>query len=242
MKPYYEQGGITIYHGDCRDVLPQLGPVDHVIGDPPYDSQTHAGARTGGDGSVVVEIGFAPVNSDLWFVSPLVALARRWVVLFCSLEQLGSYRHVSGDAWVRGGFWRRPDGCPQFTGDRPGQPGEGLAIMHRKGKKAWNGGGHHAYWEQGIERNDRQHPTQKPEPLMSKLVADFTKPDDVVLDPFMGSGTTLVAAKRLGRKAIGIELEEKHCEIAAKRLQQSALPLMGDAQEIDAVARTPNFL
>ena len=225
MKPYYQDEATTIYHGDCLDVLRYCSSADVVLTDPPYDTQTHDGARTGGDGSVVLEIGFAPVNDDLWFVGPLLAQAQRWVVCFCSLEQLGAYRKVAGEAWVRGGFWRRPDGCPQFTGDRPGQPGEGLAILHRKGKKAWNGGGHHAYWEYGIERVDRVHPTQKPEALMCQLVMQFTNPGETILDPFMGSGTTLVAAKRLGRKAIGIELEEKYCEIAAKRLAQGALPL-----------------
>jgi site-specific DNA-methyltransferase (adenine-specific) len=97
--------------------------------------------------------------------------------------------------------------------------------MHGPGKKTWNGGGRHAYWEHGVERVARVHPAQKPEGLMRDLVHDFSMPDETILDPFMGSGTTLVAAKRLGRKAIGIELEEKYCEIAAKRLQQEALPL-----------------
>lgn len=225
MTPYYEQDGITIYHGDCADVFCHLGRVDHVITDPPYDDKTHKGARTGGDGSVVVEMGFGAINSDLEFVPRLLILARRWVVCFCSLEQLGAYRTASGASWVRAGFWRRPDGCPQFTGDRPGQPGEGLAIMHNKGKKAWNGGGHHAFWEYGIERTDRVHPTQKPEQLMCQIVTQFTTPGETILDPFTGSGTTLIAAKRLGRKAIGIEREEKYCEIAAKRLSQGALNL-----------------
>jgi len=69
------------------------------------------------------------------------------------------------------------------------------------------------------------HPTQKPESLMLRLIETFTKRDAVVCDPFMGSGTTLLAGKRLGRKVIGIELDERYCEIAARRLQQDALPL-----------------
>jgi site-specific DNA-methyltransferase (adenine-specific) len=71
--------------------------------------------------------------------------------------------------------------------------------------------------------SDREHVTQKPESLIAELLS--IAPDGCVLDPFMGSGTTLVAAKRLGRKAIGIEVEERYCEIAAKRLQQGALPM-----------------
>ena len=72
----------------------------------------------------------------------------------------------------------------------------------------------------GIHKEPRWHPTQKPVRLMRELVGLFSSPGQVVLDPFMGSGTTLVAAKKLGRKAIGIEIEEKYCEIAAKRLSQ----------------------
>lgn len=146
-------------------------------------------------------------------------------MLFCSMEMLGAYREQAGDAWVRAGFWRRPDGAPQITGDRPGQPGEGLAIMHRPGRKRWSGGGHHAFYEHCVVKHDRVHPTQKPESLMRELVSLYSEPGEIVLDPFMGSGTTLVAAKRLGRIGIGIELEEKYCEIAARRLQQEALPL-----------------
>jgi adenine-specific DNA-methyltransferase len=79
-------------------------------------------------------------------------------------------------------------------------------------------------WRFPIER-ERDHPAQKPLALMGQIVAISSRPGDLVLDPFMGSGTTLVAAKRAGRKAIGIEREEKYCEAAANRLAQGALPL-----------------
>ncbi len=139
MKPYYQHAGITIYHGDCREILPSLGIVDHVITDPPYDAQTHAGARTAGrdsDGSMenarinAIRIDFDPLDVAAT-VGVLLAISKRWTVAFCGLEMLGDYRRASGDAWIRAGFWRRPDGAPQFTGDRPGQPGEGIAIMHK---------------------------------------------------------------------------------------------------------------
>lgn len=248
MQPYYEQSGITIYHGDCREVIgveskaaaeypnkadgeasepsgarrPSTHWIDVVITDPPYDARTHEGARSHGD--TESKINFPPLDVAL-ALPPILAAARRWVVAFCTMEMIAAYQSASGAAWVRAGFWRRPDGAPQFTGDRPGTPGDALAIMHRVGKKRWNGGGQHAYWECGVERSDRVHPAQKPLALMRHLVADFSDVGEVILDPYMGSGTTIVAAKALNRRAIGIELEEKYCEIAAKRLQQEALPL-----------------
>lgn len=226
FTPYYDQDGITIYHGDCREILPQLVPVDHVISDPPYDARTHANARKTRDDRIAID--FAPLD-----VAPTVAIllpfARRWCICFCTMEMLGAYRDASGAAWIRAGFWKR-HGAPQFTGDRPAQPGEAIAIMHRTGKKRWNGGGLAAFYEHNNDQV-RFHPTEKPESLMREIVALFTDAGEMILDPFMGSGTTLVAAKRLGRKAIGIELDEKYCEIAAKRLQQGALDLFQHAPE-----------
>jgi hypothetical protein len=223
VTPYYDQAGIVIYHGDCLDVLPTLGQVDHVITDPPYDAKTHDGARYGFH-ETSSKIPFAPLNVSQT-VPLMLSAARAWAVAFCSLEMFGAYRDAAGDRWVRAGFWRRTNGVPQFTGDRPGQPGEGIAIMHAgRVAKAWHGSGSHAFWEHPIVSNG-PHPTTKPEPLMAQLVALFTSHGETIADPFMGSGTTLVAAKRLGRKAIGIELNEAYCEIAAKRLSQGALPL-----------------
>ena len=227
MKPYYADSKVTIFHADYRDVLSAIEPVHCVITDPPYDERTHQGARSHGQNESKID--FAPLDVAAT-VPLLLCKSLRWTVCFCTMEMIFEYRRVAPLSWVRAGFWRRPDGAPQFTGDRPATPGDAIAIMHGPSKKRWNGGGRHAYYEFGVERGDwRVHPTQKPEPLMVALVSDFSDVGETVLDPFMGSGTTLVAAKRLGRKAIGIELDERYCEVAAKRLAQGALDLFGEA-------------
>jgi site-specific DNA-methyltransferase (adenine-specific) len=239
LVPYYSDGIVRIFYGDCCDILPELPDVDHVITDPPYDAMTHDGARaadrggphgmTHGRVSKPIVMGFAPF--DVAAQLPLLlASARRWVIAFCALEMLGDYKREAGERWVRGGFWHRLDGAPQFTGDRPGQPGDGLAIMHALGKKTWNGGGHAAFWASNVVKVDRQHPAQKPEPLMRALVRQFTDEGDLILDPFAGSGTTGVAANRLGRRCILSEKEERSVEIAAKRCQQGALDLFPDSR------------
>lgn len=257
MTPYYEHAGVTIYHGDCREILPLVGYVDHVITDPPYSDYVHSKSRRGGTDAPALDgsgrlvpssfsrektFGFDALTPEvrraaaLWFA----VFARRWILVFSDVESSGLWRDDlvaaedrDGDTpleYVRTGAWVKIGATPQFTGDRPATGFEAITIAHRRGRKKWNGGGSHAVWSYPIVLNrshsdPRLHTTQKPEPLMLELVRLFTDGGDTVLDPFMGSGTTLAAAKRLGRKAIGIELEEKYCEIAAKRLQQEALPL-----------------
>jgi hypothetical protein len=92
--------------------------------------------------------------------------------------------------------------------------------MHPVGRKVWNGGGRAAIWRHLVERGEKEHPTQKPVTLMHELVELFTQPEHVILDPFMGSGTTGVAALRTGRAFIGIERDERYFEIACSRLRQ----------------------
>lgn len=218
---------------DSREWLPRLpdGFADHVITDPPYDEHTHAGLMSAatsksttrttgrkGERPRMVDLDFEPLDDVDGHAPALVRLARRWCLAFCSVEMLGDYRRAAGESWVRAGFWHRPDGAPQFSGDRPGQPGEGLAIMHRAGRKRWNGGGHRAFWSFGVEHEDRVHPTQKPLALMLRLVEQFTDPGDVVLDPFCGSGTTGVACLRLGRRFVGVERDPRYAALARERL------------------------
>jgi site-specific DNA-methyltransferase (adenine-specific) len=150
---------------------------------------------------------------------PLVDVSLRWVILFCAIEQLGRYQDAVGDAWIRAGAWVKTNPTPQFTGDRPATWGEGIAIMHRPGRKLWNGGGHPASWHYAINTSKhRVHETQKPTKLMLELVRLFSDPDELVWDPYCGSGTTGVACLRLGRRFLGHEMQPHYAAVAAERL------------------------
>lgn len=227
MTPYYDSGGITIYLGDCREVLPSLGPVDHVITDPPYSPTTHNGARSllsdnrmGGTGDNQGRIDFEAVDAAFVRHAFTLASPERWCLASLDWRHVGPLECVppEGMRFVRFGVWVKPDGAPQFTGDRPATGWEAIAILHKLGgKMRWNGGGHRAVWTHSIAREE--HPTAKPLGLLKELVSLFTDPGELILDPFMGSGTTLRAAKDLGRRAIGIEIEERWAETAAIRLE-----------------------
>ena len=227
MSPWKEKigsGDATLYMGDCRDILPTLGRVDAVITDPPYgESATHAGHLS----SVMLKngepagqaLGFDGIRGDelVGMAVAWVEAATRWVVFTCEWK----YLHLLDERGllVRFGIWRKPDGAPQFTGDRPGTGWEAVAICHRPGKKRWNGGGHHAFWEYPKGQNNSGHPTGKPLGLFKDFVFDFTEPSEIVIDPFMGSGTTGVACIDMGRRFIGIEQESKHFEVACERIK-----------------------
>jgi site-specific DNA-methyltransferase (adenine-specific) len=222
VKPYYEQDGITIYHGDCREVLPTLPTVDHVISDPPYSEQTHDGARGGAGDDALIE--FPPIDAASLRGCLEAVAVRRWCVATMDWKHIASLEICPpiGLRFVRFGLWIKPNGAPQFTGDRPAMGWEGVCIMHASETKlCWNGGGRHGIWT--INKVNTAHRTGKPLSLASSFVELFTDPGELILDPWMGGGTTLDAAKLSGRRAIGIEIEERWCEYAAKRLAQGVL-------------------
>lgn len=233
MKPYYQDDAVTIYHADCREILPQLDPADHAITDPPYEAEAHTLQRRVKRGGGVMEVeplSFAPMWGAMreFSAKHLARCAHRWLLTFCQIEAAPLWRKVYEDEGLiyrRTCLWIKPDGMPQYSGDRPGMGYETLLAMHAAGASRWNGGGRHGVFTfnkaEGAGANP--HPTQKPLKLMSQLLSLFTDEGEMVLDPFMGSGTTLRAAKDLGRKAIGIEIEEKYCELAARRMSQSVM-------------------
>ena len=230
----HAEPGFRIYHGDARELVPAIvgsHTVAHVITDPPYDAATHAGAQGAGGKRPAGElVDFAPITAVEIADVLSRAAPRRWVVATVD------YRHIQplqdrpplGLRFVRCGVWVKPDGAPQFTGDRPAQGWEAVAIMHREGERMrWNAGGDRAVWDFPRARN-AAHPAEKPIALIRRWIADFTDPGDLILDPFMGSGTVLRAAKDLGRQAIGIEIDRRWCEHAAARLSQAVMPGMGE--------------
>lgn len=238
MKPYYEENGITIYHELCEDVLPQWDwPVDHIITDPPYSESVHANHVSGegrnGKYGEIKDLQFESISaSDIAFYVKRFPLPKRWTLIFSDVESCHLWRLALVDRglqYVRTGAWVKSANTPQFTGDRPAAGFESITIAHPSGRKRWNGHGSPAVWKHQVvkggtcETEPRYHTTQKPESLMRELVMLFTDHGETILDPFMGSGTTLMAAKRLGRKAVGIECEERYCEIAANRLRQEVL-------------------
>lgn len=207
---------VELHNADCLEILRNMPDqsVDHVITDPPYDAMTHEGAV------LDKPIDFAPLADAEMLVGELLRVSRGWVILFCSLEMLGEFKRISGKAWIRAGFWDRISNMPQMTGDRPAQAGEGVAIMHNTGKKKWNGGGKAAKWAHLVERGQKEHPTQKPVKLLREIVEQFTCPGETILDPFMGSGTTGVAALERDRSFIGVELSMQYFEVAKRRIEE----------------------
>jgi hypothetical protein len=272
VTPYYQDDAVTLYLGNCCDLMPLLDlTVDHTITDPPYARDVYLRVRgddsTGGKspgnrgltkpralgafGSAAVgnvprlqrlaagDIGY--INEMLPFVAAVLpGITKRWAIVFSDAESTHMWRaelERFGMRYIRTGAWVKPDAMPQMTGDRPAVGFEPCTIAHGNARPMrWNGGGKQSLWIHNIAKGGARpdHPCPKPEPLMCELVIQFTDPGDMILDPFAGSGTTLVAAKRLGRKAIGIEINEQFAEATAKRLSQSALDLF---QSGDAVAR-----
>ena len=173
-------------------------------------------ASRAGGGLRVEPLPFDAITEDTrqFAAVALARLYRSWCLTFCQIEAAPAWRAVyatAGMIYKRTCIWVKPDGMPQYSGDRPGMGYETVLAMHAPGASRWNGGGRHGVFvinkANGLGPNE--HPTQKPESLMRELVRLFTDPGELILDPFIGSGTTLRAAKDLGRRAIGIEIEEE---------------------------------
>lgn len=204
-NPYYQEPGITIYNANCRDILPHIEPVDLMITDPPYGMNFQSNYRIEKHEKIYGDLS---LPLDLIWLAISKAIVASYV--FCRWDNLTQMpKPKSVLAWVKNN-WSMGD------------------LEHEHGRQ-WEAicfypGPNHSFRKRipDVIENDRTgnelHPTQKPADLIMRLID--CSPGTTILDPFMGSGTTLRAAKDLGIAAIGIEIEEKYCEVAVKRLQQ----------------------
>lgn len=208
MKPYYSERDITIYHGDCREILPDLSKVDLVLTDPPYGITYNP---TGGNG-VAQRGNLERVKGDEQPFDPSPFLDYPKAILWGGNHYADKL--PASAAWL---VWYKRNGIPSIDFADCEIAWSNLQTPARVFNHLWHG------MLRDSERGElRYHPTQKPLVLM-RWCLSFAPDAETILDPFMGSGTTLRAAKDLGRKAIGIEIEEKYCEIAANRLRQEVL-------------------
>jgi DNA modification methylase len=201
VKPYYEHAGITIYHGDCREVLPNLD-FDTILTDPPYGIGASRGIgkygrlRNGGDHP-------------------------EWDGGAVDLEHLPDVQRV---VWGGNYFALRPSRMYLVWDKGAGFAGRDFAECEQAWC-SWDGNAK-IYRRDPLAARDyifKEHPTEKPIPLMAWCLNLFPEQPFKVCDPYCGGGSTLIAAKSLQLLGIGIEIEERYCEIAAKRLSQEVL-------------------
>ena len=237
MRPYYEQDGITIYHGDCLDVLASLDvPIVAIVMDPPYASGARTEAEKRSSGAMLrgQRWNAKPIENDqmttagfIWLMRQVLQRARlceggsvlsfidwrQWPNLLGAVESV-NLRVQTMIVWDKESFGL----------------GNGFRVQHELIMHACKGTPTITNRATPnvirCPRDDNSdHPSPKPRNLMRLLLGVVSDVGDVVVDPFMGCGPTLLAAKEINRKAIGIEIQERYCEIAAERLTQGVLPL-----------------
>jgi len=207
MKPYYQDNAVTIYHGDCRAILPTLSPVDLVLTDPPYGVNL--------DYTEAIDDSFENWMSLMCFLIPSATRMSKTLLLSTS--------KLEGEIFLFRNFpplwrvcWYKGASCTRSAIGF--KDWETVFVYGERPKIAT-----HDYFEAHanfVRDEVPGHPCPKPNKWASWLISKFSTSGESILDPFMGSGTTLRAAKDLGRKAIGIEICEAYCEIAAKRMSQ----------------------
>jgi len=241
MRPYYEdtKAGIVIYHGDALSVLSDLStPVAAVVMDPPYASGARTEAAKPSSGAMLRGVRWAakPIENDQMTTPGFIWLMREigYAVRDLLTDGGALFSFIDWRSWpnligaIESANYR-VNGMVVWDKESFGL-GNGFRVQHElicyasKGSPRVVDKGIANVLRHARVQND-DHPSPKPVALIGDLLLVATEPGETVLDPFMGSGTTLRAAKDLGRKAIGIEIEERYCEVAAKRLAQEVMAL-----------------
>lgn len=234
-EPFYADDHVAIYHADCRDVLAQLPAADMVLTDPPYGIAGGAAFWRRG-GTAIEDDGEATHNAYVEGWHPLLRAHPDAYLMeftgggFDGLERtLAAHREAGWTPWRSYYLVKSappPTPRPTLAG------GTEQAVISYRGKRRWYGRGYVLDRWIGLtpnRRNEGLHPVEKPIAALTPLIDALTPIGGLVVDPFMGSGTTLRAAKDMGRRAIGVEIEERYCRVAADRMRQEVLDFGGAA-------------
>ena len=216
MRPDWERDGIQLYCADCMDVLPHLSGVDAVVTDPPFEIT----AQGGGIGATRKYLQDTTGFTDCGFDYSILSQFDNWMC-FGTLRQVPKLIESVGDRRWMLVTWNKPNPCPLLNGN---YLPDTEYIVH-----AWSNGCLYGDFYSKArfivhpsgDKEHGEHPNEKPMPVMIKCVSLASAPEQTILDPFMGSGTTGVACVKLGRNFIGIEKEPKYFEIAVKRIERA---------------------
>jgi len=221
MKPYYQDEWVTIYHGDCREILPQLEKVDLIYADPPFNTQDGMGPSNRNyvdkelSGDRLSEEEYQAFCSS-WFTKAQLLTDR--ILITPGNKSIGRY---GNPLWVVAISKPSAPSYNKFGGFNCWEP----LLCFAKPKKQLTRD-LVVYDSQTFKHGpERKHPCPDNENIVAWIISIWAEEGDIILDPFLGSGTTAYCAKKLNRKCIGIEIEEKYCEIAAKRCSQSVMRL-----------------
>jgi site-specific DNA-methyltransferase (adenine-specific) len=219
LTPYYQDDYVTIYNCDSLTAMVALRPSAKdiiIVTDPPYGIGAYANGTMGG-GVLAKQSTFDKTSWDNEKVPPIYFEMMK----FISREQIifgGNYYDLGGTkSYI---VWDKDNGDNYFADCELAWTSFDKAV--RKIKHKWQG-----MLQQNMkEKEEKYHPTQKPLAVMQWIIENYTTQADIIVDPFMGSGTTLAAAKSLGRKAIGMDINKAYCEVAVKRLQNVQIKLV----------------
>ena len=225
-------GDQTLILGNSLEVMPTLGMFDHLISDPPYEQRLHDSKSKkrklrSDQGNELLQLNFKGIDEirdEFVFISSQIV--SKWFIVFCTVEGTTLWADAINESqmkYKRACAWIKPDSTPQLNGQCPAQGFECFVTAWcGQGHSIWNSGGKRGVYTHLVNSNDRdgRHPTEKPHRLMSEIIKDFVKPEETIIDPFMGSGTTLLSAHRMGVSATGIEKNKDYYEVAVERLKR----------------------
>lgn len=237
-----EIGSCTLYNGDCVEVTQIIkDKIDHTITDPPYDAEAHTSARRvqTAEGMVTQAHKFEAMDAETraTITKFIIERTERWALIFCQVDGNQSWKEKiieCGGRYHSTMIWYKPDAMPNFRGTGPAFGFEAIVTAWcGEGHSSWNGGGRHGHFSiSSYDKNAKiegvnAHTSIKPQKLMTELVGLFSNKDEVIFDPFMGSGSTGVAAATLGRRFIGVERDPEFFEVCCRRIEA--------AQRVDLV-------